>query len=220
MKKTNEKYLKYVSQEKPRRTFYTVFVKRMFDIVLSFLGIIILLPVYLILHICVLIDVGFPIIFRQERIGYRCKPFTIYKYRNMTEEKDENGNLLPGNQRITKFGKLFRASSLDELPQLFNILKGDMSFIGPRPLPPGYLPAYTQDQLKRHNIKPGLECPQWKKLDHFRTWPEQFDNDVWYAEHCSFGVDIAMIFKLIGMVFHKNPDKANDKREDPEGAEM
>ena len=201
---------------KKRKTFYICVVKRFLDIVFSLVLIILLLPLYLILHICVLIDVGFPIIFKQERIGRDCKPFTIYKYRNMTNAKDENGNLLPGDQRVTKFGKVFRASSLDEIPQLFNILKGNMSFIGPRPLPPNYLPLYSKEHLKRHNVKPGLECPQWKKLDHFRTWPEQFDNDVWYAEHCSFWVDLCMCFKLVAMVFHKNPDKATDRREDPE----
>ena len=213
-------YTEYAAYTTKRKTFYISFVKRFLDIVFSFLGIIILLPLFLILHIIVLIDVGFPIIFKQERIGINCKSFTIYKYRNMTFERDENGNLLPGKDRITKFGKIFRASSLDELPQLFNILLGHMSFIGPRPLPPEYLPLYSKEHLKRHNIKPGLECPQWKKLDHFRSWPEQFDNDVWYAEHCSFWVDVAMVFKLFSMVFHKNPDKASDRREDPDNENL
>lgn len=219
MKKTT-KYKQFVVPYKPRKTFYTLIVKRFFDILFSIIGIIILIPLYLIFDLCVLIDVGRPIIFKQERIGKDCVPFVIYKYRNMNNKKDENGNLLPGNQRVTKFGKIFRATSLDEIPQLFNILKGNMSFIGPRPLPPEYLPLYSKEHLKRHSIKPGLECPQWKKLDHFRSWPEQFDNDVWYAEHCSFFVDVAMVFKLICMVFHKNPDKASDRREDPENENL
>lgn len=210
------RYNSFAQYTNIRKTFYISVVKRFLDIIFSFIGIIVLLPLYLILHIAVLIDVGFPIIFRQERIGLNCRGFTIYKYRNMTNEKDENGNLLPGSQRLTKFGRFFRATSFDETPQLFNILLGHMSFIGPRPLPPEYLPLYSKEHLKRHNVKPGLECPQWKKLDHFRTWPEQFDNDVWYAEHCSFKVDVIMFFKLISMVFHKNPDKASDRREDPE----
>ena len=215
-KRDQNKYQEYAQYVTVRKTFYTVFLKRFLDIIFSLIGIIVLLPLFLILHICVLCDVGFPIIFKQERIGKGCRPFTIYKYRNMNNKTDENGNLLPGDQRVTKFGRVFRATSLDEIPQLFNILKGNMSFIGPRPLPTDYLPLYSKDHLRRHNVRPGLECPQWKKLDHFRTWPEQFDNDVWYAEHCSFWVDVRMFFKLIGMVFHKNPDKATDRREDPE----
>ena len=206
-------YLLYKEFACPRKTFYSVFVKRFLDIILSFFGIICLLPLFFVLHICVLIDVGFPIIFKQKRTGKDCRPFTIYKYRNMNNKKDKDGNLLPPNERVTKFGKIFRASSLDELPQLFNILFGKMSFIGPRPLLPKYLPLYKKEHLKRFGVKPGLECPQWKKLDHFRTWPEQFDNDVWYAEHCSFKVDLIMLFKLVGMVLHKNPNKASAKRE-------
>lgn len=206
----------YGKYSKKRKTFYTVFLKRFFDIFFSLIGIVIALPLFVIFHIAVLIDVGFPIIFKQVRIGVGCRPFVLYKYRNMTNETDENGVLLPGEKRITKFGKIFRATSLDEIPQLFNILKGDMSFIGPRPLPDYYLPLYSKKHLARHNVKPGLECPQWKKIDHFRTWPEQFDNDVWYAEHCSLWVDIVMIFKLVAMVFAKNPDKATDRRPDPE----
>ncbi len=216
MKKVVKENLEYSQYTSVRRTFYTVFVKRALDIIFSLVAIIVLLPLFIIFHLITLIDVGLPIIFKQERIGVDCRSFTIYKYRNMTNETDANGNLLPGSQRVTKFGKIFRASSLDEIPQLFNILKGDMSFIGPRPLPRDYLPLYSKEHLKRHNVKPGLECPQWKKLDHFRTWPEQFDNDVWYAENCSFLIDVAMMFKLIAMVFNKNPDKASDRREDPE----
>ena len=216
MKKVVKENLEYSQYTSVRRTFYTVVVKRALDIIFSVVSIIVLLPLFIIFHLITLIDVGLPIIFKQERIGINCRSFTIYKYRNMKNETDANGNLLPGSQRVTKFGKIFRASSLDEIPQLFNILKGDMSFIGPRPLPRDYLPLYSKEHLKRHNVKPGLECPQWKKLDHFRTWPEQFDNDVWYAENCSFLIDVVMIFKLIAMVFHKNPDKASDRREDPE----
>lgn len=216
MKLDKNKYSEYSRFTCKRKSFYISFIKRLFDIIFSFLGILILLPFYIIFHICTLIDVGLPIIFKQERIGINCKPFILFKYRNMTNDKDENGNLLPGEQRVTKFGRIFRATSLDEIPQLFNILKGDMSIIGPRPLPPSYLESYSKEQLKRYNVKPGLECPQWKKLDHFRSWDEQFENDVWYVEHCSFWVDFVMVFKLVGMVFKKNPDKATDKRLDPE----
>ena len=184
-----------------KKSFYITVIRRAVDIIGSLMGIILLSPIILIVAVATAIDVGFPIIFKQVRIGLGGKPFIIYKFRNLTFECDENGNLLPPTQRVTRFGKIVRKASLDELPQLYNILKGDMSFIGPRPLLPMYLLQYNDEQFKRHIVKPGFECPTYKKNDHVWTWEERFESDVWYAEHCSLKVDIHQFFRLIQMVF-------------------
>jgi len=136
--------------------FYSKYVKRLLSIILSILGIIIASPIMLLTAILVRIKLGKPIIFKQERPGYHEKIFTLYKFRSMTNSTDDNGNILPDEQRQTKFGRFLRKSSLDELPELFNILKGDMAFIGPRPLLVQYLDLYTQEQHKRHDVRPGM----------------------------------------------------------------
>ncbi|MDO4811177.1 MAG: sugar transferase [Eubacteriales bacterium] len=184
-----------------RKSFYITVVRRLVDIIGSLTGIIVFSPIMLITAIVTAIDVGFPIIFKQVRIGLGGKPFVIYKFRNMTYECDGDGNLLPPDQRLTRFGKIIRKTSLDELPQLFNILKGDMSFIGPRPLLTGYLLSYNDRQFRRHIVKPGFECPTYTKKDHVWTWEERFESDVWYAEHCSLKVDVHQFFRLFQMVF-------------------
>ena len=135
---------------------YRHFIKRLLDIVLSGIALVILSPVYLILAIMIRVKLGSPVIFHQERPGKDEKIFTLCKFRTMTDERDENGNLLPDNKRLTKFGKLLRATSLDELPELWNIFKGDMSIIGPRPLLVSYLPYYTKEEQLRHTVRPGL----------------------------------------------------------------
>lgn len=190
-----------------RKNFYITVVRRAIDIIGSLVGIILLSPIILIVAIATAIDVGCPVIFKQVRIGLGGKPFVIYKFRNMTFAYDKNGKLLPPDQRVTKFGKIIRKTSLDELPQLFNILKGDMSFIGPRPLLPGYLLKYSDKQFKRHTVKPGLECPTYNKQDHVWTWEERFESDVWYAEHCCFSVDVHQFIRLFQMVFDSKNNK-------------
>lgn len=184
-----------------RESFYTKVGKRFLDIVISLCSLIVLSPVLLIAIIITYFDVGRPVIFRQYRIGKGGKLFVIFKLRNMNNQTDENGILLPPEQRVTKVGKAIRKASLDELPQLWNILKGDMSVIGPRPLLPQYLERYTEHDAYRHAIRPGLECPPLHPVDHEITWEDQFDNDVEYAEKCSLFLDIKLFFGLVKQVF-------------------
>ena len=159
--------------------FYRKFGKRALDILLSGCAILVLSPVLLIVAILVRTKLGSPVLFHQERPGRNEKIFTLCKFRTMTDARDENGQLLPDSVRLTSFGKFLRSTSLDELPELFNIFKGDMSIIGPRPLLPDYLCRYDARQLMRHAVRPGLECPTYAPLDHVWTWEEQFENDVW-----------------------------------------
>lgn len=180
----------------PKRTFYTRFVKRLFDIVASFVFLLLTLPFNLVFAVITYFDVGCPILFRQERVGKDGKSFEIIKFRNMREDIGKNGELLPPDQRVTKFGSFMRKTSCDELLNFWSILKGDMSLIGPRPLLPEYTYRYNKRHIMRLAAKPGLECPSWKRLDHVWTWQEQLDNDVWYVENVSFWVDCKMIVKL------------------------
>lgn len=190
-----------------KHSFYIDVVKRALDIIIVLCASVVAVPVLLIVALITLFDVGSPVLFKQVRIGRGGKPFVIYKFRNMTNERDENGNLLPPEQRVTKLGKIIRATSMDELPQLYNILKGDMSIIGPRPLLPEYLPRYTEEHMRRHSVRPGLECPMYEKLDHFWSWDEQFGNDVWYVDHCSLKVDIHQCFRIVQMVLDRKDNK-------------
>ena len=202
-------------------SFYTRYGKRIIDIVISLLAIVVSSPILLLVCVITYFDVGHPIIFRQYRIGKGGKLFVIYKLRNMTNERDENGVLLPSDQRVTKVGRVIRKSSADELPQLWNILKGDMSIIGPRPMLPHYLERYTEHDAYRHAIRPGLECPPLHPLDHAMSWKEQFDNDVEYAEKCSFLLDLKLFFGLVKAVFipspHRNDANRGSYREDEFG---
>lgn len=191
-----------------RSSFYITVIRRAIDIIGSLTALVLLSPVLIIVAIITLLDVGFPIIFKQVRIGLEGQPFIIYKFRNMIFECDENGELLKPDERVTRIGKIIRKMSLDELPQLFNILKGDMSFIGPRPLTPIYLHLYSDEQFKRHSVKPGLECPTYNRQDHVWTWEERFESDVWYVEHCSFRVDVHQFIRLVQMVFDKKSTKS------------
>lgn len=182
---------------------YKLFVKRVLDFVLSLIAIIVLSPVYLIVAILVRTKLGSPIIFTQERPGKDEKIFKMYKFRSMTDERDENGNLLPDEIRLTKFGKALRSTSLDELPELFNILKGDMSIVGPRPLLVKYLPLYNEYQRHRHDVRPGFTG--WAQCNgrNAISWEEKFDLDVYYVKHLSFFLDVKIIFKTIKTVFYK-----------------
>jgi lipopolysaccharide/colanic/teichoic acid biosynthesis glycosyltransferase len=182
---------------------YRRYFKRPMDFILSLFVIIILSPVFLIIALLVKINLGSPVVFKQKRPGLNEKIFTLYKFRTMTDERDENGELLPNHIRLTKFGKFLRSTSLDELPELFNILKGDMSFIGPRPLLVEYLPLYNEHQKKRHNVRPGLSGLAQVNGRNELTWEEKFDYDVKYVENVSFLLDIKLIFKTIFKVFKR-----------------
>lgn len=201
---------------KVKKNFYTIFVKRGLDIILSTLAIIILSPLLIVICILELIIHGRPIFFAQERPGLHCKLFKLYKFRSMTNEKDENGELLPSEQRLTSFGKLLRRFSLDELPELWCILIGKMSIIGPRPLLPKYLPYYTDRHKMRHEMRPGLACVPLKSLKTW-TWNDQFENDIWYIENCSFFVDVRMIFGVANEALAGSKYRVDDTREEFNG---
>lgn len=178
-------------------------VKRIMDIIISILGLIILSPVLLIISILICIKLGQPVIFGQERPGKGGKIFKLYKFRTMTNENDEDGNLLPDEKRLTKFGKMLRATSLDELPELINIIKGDMSIIGPRPLLVKYLPLYNEEQSKRHNVRPGLSGLAQINGRNAITWEEKFKYDVEYVEKMTFWLDIKIFFMTIRKVLKR-----------------
>jgi lipopolysaccharide/colanic/teichoic acid biosynthesis glycosyltransferase len=174
-------------------------IKILFDKSLALILIILFSPLYIIVSVLILIKMGSPILFRQQRPGLHKKIFGIYKFRTMTNEKYENGELLPDAQRLIGIGKFIRSTSLDELPQLFNVLKGEMSFVGPRPLLIEYLPIYNERQKKRHDVKPGITG--WAQVNgrNAISWEQKFDYDIWYVEHQSFWLDM----KILWMTFLK-----------------
>ena len=201
---------------KVKRTIYTIIIKRLLDIVLSGLAIVILCPILLAVSILVLIYHGQPILFAQERPGLHGKLFNVYEFRSMTNETDENGELLPGELRLTKFGKIIRRLSLDELPELFCIFTGKMSIIGPRPLLVRYLPLYTKRHIHRHDVRPGLACVPLKAISTW-SWNDQFENDIWYVENCSFIVDVKMIFAVAKEALAGSEYRVEDKRDEFSG---
>ena len=207
------------SLPKARRTIYTVFVKRLFDIMFSGIAIIILSPVLVILAILEIFFHGTPILFSQQRSGLHGRIFKIYKFRSMTNDKDENGELLPSEKRITSFGKFIRRFSLDELPELFCIFTGKMSIIGPRPLLVKYLPFYTDRHMQRHEVRPGLACYSLKPLKSW-SWNDQFENDIWYIENCSFIVDLKMMFAVGKEALAGSKYRVNDTREEFNGKNL
>ena len=182
---------------------YRYFIKRLLDIVLSGIALIILSPVYLILAILIRVKLGSPIIFHQERPGKNQKIFTLCKFRTMTDERDEDGNLLPDNRRLTKFGKLLRATSLDELPELWNIFKGDMSIIGPRPLLVSYLPYYTEEEQLRHTVRPGLTGLAQVSGRNYLDWDNRLKKDIEYVQNLSFLMDLKVIFMTVKVILVK-----------------
>ncbi|WP_279155190.1 sugar transferase [Thomasclavelia cocleata] len=190
---------------------YRLFFKRFLDFILSLLAIIVLSPVYLIVAILVRLKLGSPVIFTQERPGKNEKIFKMYKFRTMTNETDEKGNLLSDEIRLTKFGKLLRSTSLDELPELFNILKGDMSIVGPRPLLVSYLPFYTKEEKVRHEVRPGLTGLAQVNGRNFIDWDNRLKKDIEYVENMSFVLDIKVIVTTILLVSKKS-DVATDTR--------
>ena len=183
-----------------KKTFYQLFGKRILDILLSGIALIVLSPIILIVGFLVRIKLGSPIIFKQERPGKSEKIFSMYKFRTMTDERDHNGEYLPDEIRLTKFGKMLRATSLDELPELWNILKGDMSIVGPRPLLVEYLPIYSEKQRKRHNVRPGLTGLAQVNGRNAISWKAKFEYDYLYIEDYSFTKDINIIWHTIKKV--------------------
>lgn len=187
--------------ERHRHGFYSKYVKRFLDIMISLMALIILSPVLLIVAIFVRTKLGSPVIFHQDRPGYHEKIFGLCKFRSMTDEKDEDGNLLPDEVRLTNFGKALRATSLDELPELWNILKGDMSLIGPRPLLVSYLPYYTKEEQLRHTVRPGLTG--WAQVNgrNHVDWDKRIALDVEYVKNMSFAMDLKIFFLTVKKVF-------------------
>ena len=182
---------------------YSKYIKRLLDILISLTFIVLFSWLYLILVILVRIKLGSPVLFCQERPGYNEKIFKLYKFRTMTDKRDEKGNLLPDSERLTKFGSMLRSTSLDELPEMFNILKGDMSLIGPRPLLVEYLPYYTEEERLRHSVRPGLTGLAQVSGRNYLAWNKRLARDVEYVNHISFIMDVRIIIKTIMVVFKK-----------------
>lgn len=193
---------------------YEKYIKRCIDFLLSLTALIMLSPVILIVAVLVKIKLGSPVIFKQKRPGKNEKIFCMYKFRTMTDERDKNGNLLPDEKRLNSFGTKLRSTSLDELPQLINIIRGDMSIVGPRPLLIEYLPVYTEREKKRHLVRGGLTGLAQVNGRNFVPWPERLEMDVQYVENVSFILDCKIIKKTIGSII-----KRNDIAIDPEKVE-
>jgi len=180
---------------------YRRFFKRPMDFILSLMSIIVLSPVLIIIVFFVRLKLGSPVLFKQKRPGLNEKIFTMYKFRTMTDEKDENGELLPDSVRLTKFGRMLRSTSLDELPELFNIIIGDMSIVGPRPLLIQYLELYNEHQRRRHEVRPGLTGYAQVNGRNTISWEDKFNLDVKYVDSVSFIGDFKIIFQTIKKVF-------------------
>lgn len=172
-------------------------MKRCFNILISLIGMILSLPIFLIIGILIKLNLKGPLIFKQERAGKSSKPFYLYKFKTMKDIKDKNGNLLPDEERLTKIGRFLRRISLDELPELLNALKGDMSIVGPRPLLVEYLDRYTPEQARRHEVKPGITG--WAQVNgrNAITWEDKFNHDVWYVDNASLWLDIKIMFMTV-----------------------
>ena len=181
---------------------YVHFVKRLIDFIIVFCVLMVIWPILLVISIWLYFaNKGAGIFFTQERPGKCGKIFRVIKFKTMTDERNEDGILLPDEKRLTKLGKFIRSTSIDELPQLINVLKGDMSLIGPRPLLPQYLPLYSEEQARRHEVRPGITG--WAQVNgrNAISWTKKFELDVWYVDHCSLWLDLCIIFKTIKKVF-------------------
>ncbi len=189
---------------KRKETIYSKYIKRMFDFVCSLVALLILSPIFLVLIVLVRIKLGSPVIFCQERPGKDGKIFKMYKFRSMTEERDDKGELLPDEIRLNSFGKKLRATSLDELPELINILKGDMSLVGPRPLLVRYLPLYNERQKHRHDVRPGITGYAQVNGRNAISWEEKFEKDLWYVKNISFFTDMKIIFGTVFAVLNRD----------------
>ena len=191
---------------------YEKHLKRLLDFTLAFVGLLVLAPVMLVVAVLVRKKLGKPVIFAQLRPGLNEKIFKMYKFRTMTDERDSNGTLLSDEKRLTPFGKFLRSSSLDELPELFNVLKGEMSLVGPRPLLPEYLPLYNKEQAQRHNVKPGITG--WAQINgrNAISWEQKFNFDVWYVNNINLTLDFKILFMTIKKVFIKEGVTAENSR--------
>ncbi len=181
---------------------YRSVIKRILDIILALIGLIVLSPVFLIVMVLVRVKLGAPVFFHQDRPGKDGRIFGLLKFRSMTDARDAEGNLLPDAERLPKFGRLLRATSLDELPEFVNILKGDMSFVGPRPLLVRYLPYYTKEEMHRHDVRPGLTGLAQIHGRNALNWEDRFRYDLDYVEHCSFALDVSIVLQTVGKVLH------------------
>ena len=182
---------------------YAKYIKRILDLILSLMALILLMPLMIIIGILVRINLGSPIIFKQKRPGKNEKTFTLYKFRTMTDKRDIDGNLLPDEYRLTKFGKFLRSTSLDELPELINIIKGNMAIVGPRPLLVEYLSLYNEEQRHRHDVRPGLTGLAQINGRNSISWEEKFKDDIEYIRKITFLGDCKIALKTIGKVFKK-----------------
>ena len=190
---------------------YKFFLKRAIEIILSLSGLIFLMPIYLVIIILVRTNLGSPIFFKQKRPGLNNKLFNIYKFRTMTNDHDHYGNLLPDETRLTKFGRFLRSTSLDELPSLWSVLKGDMSLIGPRPLLVEYLPFFSEKQARRHEVRPGITG--WAQVNgrNAISWEEKFELDVWYVDNLSITIDIKILWLTIIRVLFRDGISPDNK---------
>lgn len=187
-----------------KKSVYEKYIKRFFDLFLSLIGIIILSPVLLVVALLVKLKLGSPVLFKQERPGYKENIFTVYKFRTMKDDVDSEGNILPDEERLTKFGRLLRSTSLDELPELFNILSGSMSIIGPRPLLVRYLPLYTAEENRRHDVRPGITGYAQVNGRNSLSWEEKFKLDIYYVDNISAWLDLKIFFKTIATVIKRD----------------
>jgi lipopolysaccharide/colanic/teichoic acid biosynthesis glycosyltransferase len=182
---------------------YPTIGKRMLDLVLVVPALIILMPLFLWLMVLIRLKLGSPVFFRQQRPGRGGKPFTMLKFRTMTDERDAEGNLLPDAERLTPFGMFLRSTSLDELPELLNVLRGEMSLVGPRPLLIRYLPLYTPEQMRRHDAKPGITGFAQISGRNAISWEQKFALDVWYVDHLSFWLDLHILLSTVLKVLQR-----------------
>ena len=194
-----------------KKNIYRKYIKRFIDIIISFAFMICFFWIYILLAILVKLKLGSPVIFRQKRPGLNEKIFTMYKFRTMTDKKDENGNLLPDKDRLTKFGKFLRSTSLDEIPELWNVIKGEMSLVGPRPLLVSYLAKYNEYEKRRHEVRPGITG--WAQINgrNNTTWSDRFKNDIYYVENVSFLLDIKIVTQtFLKVIRRKDINQSED----------
>jgi lipopolysaccharide/colanic/teichoic acid biosynthesis glycosyltransferase len=183
------------------KQLYSGYIKRLCDLLAAVIALLVFSPVMIVVMVLLLLTGHRKLFFVQPRVGYKNRIFKLLKFKSMTDAKDANGNLKPDAERLTRFGRLLRKSSLDELPQLINVLKGDMSLIGPRPLLVSYLPLYNEKQRRRHEVKPGITG--WAQVNgrNAISWEQKFDLDVWYVDHQTFGLDLSIFFRTIKNIF-------------------
>ena len=199
-----------------KKTLYACLGKRVFDLAIVIPGLVTLAPLLAVVAVLVRGKVGRPVLFRQERPGLNGKPYTIYKFRTMTDARDAAGNLLPDGQRLPRFGRILRAASLDELPELWNVVNGDMSLVGPRPLLMEYLERYTPEQARRHEVKPGITG--WAQVNgrNALSWEEKFKLDVWYVDNMSFWLDLKILWMTVVKVLKREGISADGHETMPE----